>query len=89
MKKKIYTFITNSNENVFAFYSGVPKELSTKKMKAPASAFMRSGELLLVKFQDKKASGEKEIFVIDSKGVAGTSSVERYEKGNTISFSHE
>jgi hypothetical protein len=58
-------------------------------MKAPASAFMRSGELLVVKFQDKKASGEKEIYVIDSKGTAGTSSVERYEKGNTISFSHQ
>ncbi|CAM4839274.1 unnamed protein product [Rotaria magnacalcarata] len=50
-------------------------------MKAPDSAFMRSGELLVVKFQDKKASGEKEIFLIDSKGSAGTSSVERYEKG--------
>ncbi|CAF1429261.1 unnamed protein product [Adineta ricciae] len=41
---------------------------------------MRSGELLLAKFQDKKASGEKEIFVIDSKGVAGKSAIERYEK---------
>jgi hypothetical protein len=58
-------------------------------MKAPDSAFMRSGELLLVKFQDKKASGEKEIFVIDSKGVAGNSPVERYEKGNTIYLSFE
>jgi hypothetical protein len=58
-------------------------------MKAPDSAFMRSGELLLVKFQDKKASGEIEIFLIDSKGIAGTSSVERYEKGNTVSLSLE
>ncbi len=59
----------------------------TKKMKAPDSSFMRSGELLLVKFLDKKATGEKEIFVIDSKGVAGRSPVERYEKGKTISLS--
>jgi hypothetical protein len=56
-------------------------------MKAPDSAFMRSGELLIVKFQDKKARGEKEIFLMDSKGIAGTSSVERYEKGNTMSLS--
>ncbi|UJR11508.1 hypothetical protein I4U23_015689 [Adineta vaga] len=32
---------------------------------------MRSGELLLMKFQDKKTSGEKEIVLIDSKGVSG------------------
>ena len=42
---------------------------------------MRSGELLLVRYQEKKASGEKEIFLIDSRGVAGTTSTERYEKG--------
>ncbi|CAF2847480.1 unnamed protein product [Rotaria sp. Silwood2] len=65
---------------------GVPKELTRKKMKAPDSAFIRSGELLLVKFLDKKASGEKEIYLIDSKGIAGGSLVERYEKGNVISI---
>jgi len=48
---------------VVTFYLGVPKELATKKMNAPDSAFMRSGELLLVKFHDKKATGEKDIFV--------------------------
>jgi hypothetical protein len=58
-------------------------------MKAPESAFMRNGELLAVKFQDKKASSEKEIYVIDSKGNAGTSPMERYEKGNTTTLSHE
>lgn len=63
---------------------GVPKELVTKKMKAPDCAFMRSGELLLVRFQDKKARGEKEIFLIDSKGVVGTTPVERFEKGKNI-----
>jgi hypothetical protein len=56
----------------------------TKKIKAPDSAFMRNGELLLVRFQNKKAKSEKEIFVIDSKGTAGTSSIERYEKGKLI-----
>jgi hypothetical protein len=55
-----------------------------KKLKAPDCAFMRSGELLLVRFQDKKAIGEKEIFLIDSKGIAGTSSIERYEKGRIL-----
>jgi hypothetical protein len=58
----------------------------TKTIKAPNSAFMRNGELLLVRFQDKKANSEKEIFVIDSKGTAGTSSIERYEKGKLIFY---
>ncbi len=80
MKKKI----TNSRYNIFILLLGVPKELVTKKIKAPDSAFMRNGELLLVRFQDKKAKSEKEIFVIDSKGTAGTSSIERYEKGKLI-----
>jgi hypothetical protein len=66
----------------FVFYIGISKELSGKKMKVHESTFMRSGELLAVKFQDKKASGEKEIYVIDSRGTAGTSSVERCEKGS-------
>ncbi len=47
---------------------------------------MRNGELLLVRFQDKKANSEKEIFVIDSKGTAGTSSIERNEKGKLIFY---
>jgi hypothetical protein len=80
LKKKI----TNSRYNIFILLLGVPKELVTKKIKAPDSAFMRNGELLLVRFQDKKAKSEKEIFVIDSKGTAGTSSIERYEKGKLI-----
>lgn len=59
-----------------------------KQLKTSHSAFMRSDELLLVKFQDKKASGEKEIFLIDSKGTAGISLVERYEKGKRIIHSN-
>ncbi len=65
---------------------GVSKELVQKNLKAPASCFMRSDELLLVKFVDKKATGDKEIYVIDSKGTAGVVDVERYEKGNNISL---
>ena len=42
---------------------------------------MRSEEILMVKFADKKASGDKEIYLIDSKGTAGTNLVERFEKG--------
>ncbi|CAF1322499.1 unnamed protein product [Rotaria sordida] len=84
--REISTCVRNSDENIVAFDLGVPKELTRKKMKAPDSAFIRSGELLLVKFLDKKASGEKEIYLIDSKGIAGGSLVERYEKGNVISI---
>jgi hypothetical protein len=40
-----------------------------------------------LKFIDKKATGDKEIFVIDLKGVAGRAPAERYEKGKTISLS--
>ena len=36
----------------------------------------------MVKFVDKKATGDKEIYVIDSKGVANISQVERFEKGS-------
>ena len=64
-----------------SFYLGVPKELVQKNLKAPGSSFMRSGELLMVKFVDKKATGDKEIFVADSKGTANIVQVERFEKG--------
>ena len=42
---------------------------------------MRNGELLMVKFVDKKATGDKEIYVTDSKGTANIVQVERFEKG--------
>ncbi len=35
----------------------------------------------MVKFADKKASGDKEIYVADSKGAAGVVQIERFEKG--------
>lgn len=43
---------------------------------------MRCQNLLIVKFVDKKATGDKEIYVIDSKGIANIIQVDRYEKGN-------
>ena len=63
------------------FHLGVPKDLVGKKLKAPDSCFMRNGDLLMIKFVDKKASGDKEIYVVDSKGIAGIVQVERFEKG--------
>ncbi len=42
---------------------------------------MRNGDLLMVKFADKKATGDKEIYVTDSKGTASVVQVERFEKG--------
>ncbi len=42
---------------------------------------MRNGDILMVKFADKKASGDKEIYVVDSKGTAGAVQIERFEKG--------
>ncbi|CAF4864223.1 unnamed protein product [Rotaria socialis] len=65
---------------------GVPKELVQKKLTAPGSCFMRSGELLMIKFLDKKATGDKEIYVVDSKGTAGILQVERFEKGGVKKF---
>ncbi|CAF1352249.1 unnamed protein product [Rotaria magnacalcarata] len=65
---------------------GVPKELVQTKLKAPSSCFMRNGELLMVKFADKKATGDKEIYVIDSKGTAGVVQVERFEKGGSKKY---
>ena len=41
---------------------------------------MRNGELLMVKLVDKKATGDKEIYVTDSRGTANLVLVERYEK---------
>ncbi len=75
---------TNISYNIFILLSEASEELVTKKIKAPDSAFMRNGKLLLVRFQDKKTNSEKEIFVIDATGTAGTSSIERYEKGKLI-----
>jgi hypothetical protein len=63
------------------FYLGVPKDLVKKNLKAPHSCFMRNGDILMVKFADKKASGDKEIYVVDSKGTAGAVQIERFEKG--------
>lgn len=59
----------------------MPKELVQKNLKAPGSSFMRNGDLLMVKFVDKKATGDKEIYVADSKGIANIVQVERFEKG--------
>ncbi|CAF1399341.1 unnamed protein product [Rotaria sordida] len=47
---------------------------------------MRNGELLMVKFADKKATGDKEIYVIDSKGTANIVQVERFEKGGVKKY---
>ncbi len=52
-----------------------------KNLKAPGSCFMRNGEILMVKFVDKKATVDKEIYVADSKGTADIVQVERFEKG--------
>lgn len=60
----------------------MPKELVQTKLRAPASCFMRNEDILIVKFADKKATGDKEVYVIDSKGTAETVEVERFEKGN-------
>lgn len=64
------------------FLLGVPKDLAKLQLTAPSSSFMRCHDLLMVKFVDKKATGDKEIYVIDSKGVANISQVERFEKGS-------
>lgn len=66
------------------FLLGVPKDLAKLQLTAPSSSFMRCHDLLMVKFVDKKATGDKEIYVIDSKGIANTAQVERFEKGNRI-----
>ncbi|CAF2053263.1 unnamed protein product [Rotaria magnacalcarata] len=65
---------------------GVPKELVQTKLKAPSSCFMRNGELLMVEFADKKATGDKEIYVVDAKGTAGVVQVERFEKGGSKKY---
>lgn len=57
-----------------------------KNLKAPDSCFMRSNELLAVKFVDKKATGDKEIYLIDTKGEAKVVNVERFQKGNVVWF---
>lgn len=57
-------------------------------MVAPNSSFMRCEELLVVKFVDKKATGDKEIYLVDSRGIAATRKIERFEKGKSdISWS--
>ena len=62
------------------FYIRVLKELVKANIKAPDSCFMRSGELLMVKFTDKKATDDKEIYSIKSKSIAATADVKRFEK---------
>ena len=64
------------------FHIVVPKELVLKSLKAPGFCFMRNGELLMIKFVDRKATGDKEIYVVDSKGTAGIVHVDRFEKGS-------
>ena len=63
------------------FWLRVPKELINKSLKAPSPCFRRSEEMLTIKFADKRASGDKEIYPIDSPDIAGTKLVERFEKG--------
>lgn len=54
------------------------------KLRAPASAFIRNGDIVIVKFVDKKATSDKDIYVLDSKGTAATVNVSRFEKGNSF-----
>lgn len=64
----------------------MPKDLAQQHPTAPGSSFMRNYDLLMIKFVDKKATGDKEIYVIDSKGVANLTQVDRFEKGNRTSL---
>jgi hypothetical protein len=56
------------------------------QLKAPSSRSMRNGEILMVKFVDKKATGDKEIYLIDSRCTANIVQVERLEKGTYIHY---
>lgn len=66
---------------------GVPPLLQGAVVNVRDTKFLRSGDLLLSKFCDKKASGKKLVFMIDAKNKAEFSECERFVKGGKrISF---
>ena len=60
---------------------GVPSVLRSLQMEAFESAFARKGPLLCSKFVDRKQSGLKNIYILDTEDDAGTIPVTRVRKG--------
>ena len=61
---------------------GVPKILKDLKVEVHETAFAgKKDEVMIVKFVDKKASGKKPIYVIDTHGKASLSDTVSYGKG--------
>ena len=61
---------------------GIPQELKTHQTKVHETVFMRRGPILVSKFVDKKASGKKTIFMIDTLNTAKTNETTRVSRGN-------
>lgn len=60
---------------------GVPPELQQMRLRAPSHCYMRCGDILEVKMADRKASGVKTIYLIDSFGTAGSIEKRRILRG--------
>ena len=60
---------------------GVPKELQNEPTSPLNTTFAREGETLWVKHVDKKSSGLRTIYLVDTESTASVHSTQRYRKG--------
>lgn len=60
---------------------GIPHALKTKLVSPNEAAFMRKGNVLAVKWVEKKSSSKKEVYLLDTEGKAELQTKVRHRKG--------
>uniref|UniRef100_A0A1I8I7J0 DDE_Tnp_1_7 domain-containing protein n=1 Tax=Macrostomum lignano TaxID=282301 RepID=A0A1I8I7J0_9PLAT len=63
---------------------GIPAELQAANLHPTSSAFARSGDLLACKFVDRKQSGIKTVYLLDTAGKAYCIQVHRTRRGGAV-----
>ena len=59
---------------------GVPAQLSVRRLDVHQSAFMRNGDVLISRFVDRKQSGIKNVYLLDSGATAQTADITRVRR---------
>ena len=63
---------------------GVPIELRVANLEAPNSLFMRRNGMMIVRFSVKKASGVKDVYLLDTCNAARVEVIERVRRGGRL-----
>lgn len=63
---------------------GIPPELQQVHLAAPSHSYMQNGDVLAVKMTDRKASGIKTLYLLDSFGKASSVQRQRIRRGGQV-----